>query len=164
MSHAHEYEATLVWDDAGKGPTFDYESYSRQYTISVPGKAPMRGSGDPSFKGDAGLHNPEELLVVSLSACHMLTYLALCARAGIGVVSYEDRAWGTMTIKDKRLRMTDVLLRPRVAIAPGADREKALALHEQAQDLCFIANSVNFPVRHEAQVAEAAPGPRAASS
>lgn len=157
MSHSHQYEASIVWSGAEQGPTASYEGYSREYRIAIAGKPELRGSADPSFRGDPGLHNPEDLLVVSLAACHMLTYLALCARAGIPVVSYEDRAWGEMTIKDKRLRFTEVILRPNVVVAAGADLAKAGELHEQAHDLCFVANSVNFPIRHEAQVAHARP-------
>jgi organic hydroperoxide reductase OsmC/OhrA len=82
----------------------------------------------------------------------MLSYLALAARAGILVTAYVDEAEGTMAIKDRRMRFTDVLLKPRVTVAPGTDRAKAEALHEKAHELCFIANSVNFPVRHDAAI------------
>jgi organic hydroperoxide reductase OsmC/OhrA len=112
----------------------------------------MRGSADPVFRGDASLYNPEELLVASLSSCHLLSYLAECARAGVHVVAYEDDAAGVMTVKDGKVRFTDVLLRLRVTVAKGTDIEKARALHDKAHGECFIANSVNFPVRHEATI------------
>lgn len=145
----HRFECRLVWTGAAKGPTTSYESYSREYAIEIPGKPRLIGSSDKAFLGDPSLHNPEDLLVASLSACHALTYLALAARAGILVHGYEDAAEGTMSVKDRRLRFTEVVLRPRVVVAPGTDLEAARRLHEPAHDHCFIANSVNFPVRHE---------------
>lgn len=148
MASEHHFAAHLVWTGSAKGPTSSYEAYSRDYRAEVEGKPPLEGSADPTFRGDASRYNPEDLLVLSLSACHMLSYLHLCASAGIEVVAYEDRASGTMAIKDRKMRFVDVLLEPKVTIAKG-DREKALTLHEDAQSACFIANSVNFPVRHE---------------
>jgi organic hydroperoxide reductase OsmC/OhrA len=112
----------------------------------------MRGSADPHFRGDATLYNPEEMLLVALSTCHLLSYLADCARAGVHVVAYEDDASGTMTLQNGTMRFSDVLLRPRVTVAPGTDTAKAQALHESAHHGCFIANSVNFPVRHDATI------------
>lgn len=151
MAREHQYAARLVWSGAGQGPTSSYEAYSRAFRAEVEGKPAIEGSADPTFRGDPSRHNPEDLLLVSLAACHMLSYLHLCASAGIEVVAYEDRATGTMAIKDRKMRFVDVLLAPRVTIAKG-DREKAIALHEQAHEACFIASSVNFPVRHEAVV------------
>jgi organic hydroperoxide reductase OsmC/OhrA len=145
----HSYRATVSWH----GETRDYNSYARDYRIAVPGKGVARGSADAAFKGDPHLHNPEDLLLISLAACHMLSYLAVCARSGIAVLAYEDNAEGTMAIKDRRMRFTDVILRPRVTVAPGTDLAEARAAHEAAHDECFIANSVNFPVRHEATIA-----------
>lgn len=147
MAREHHFAAQLVWTGAAQGPTSN-EAYSRAYRAKVEGKPPIEGSADPSFRGDPSRLNPEDLLVVSLSACHMLSYLYLCAGAGIEVVAYEDRVTGKMAIKDRRMRFVDVLLAPKVTIAKG-DRAKAIALHEQAHEACFIANSVNFPVRHE---------------
>ena len=151
--HTHSYETTLVWTGALKGRTTDYESYSREYEVQAGAKAPLRGSADVTFRGEASLYNPEELLVAALSACHMLSYLAECARSGIEVIAYEDRATGTMAWSDGAMRFTGVTLHPVVKIAGNVER--AQALHERAHELCFIANSVNFPVRHEAQVIEA---------
>ena len=156
----HEYDVTLNWTGARVGPTTSYQAYSREYEYRCGDKASVRGSADPHFRGDPTLYNPEELLVVALATCHLLSYLAECARGGVAVVSYEDSARGTMTVQGGRLRFTDVVLRPRVTIAAGADAEKARALHEEAHAGCYIANSVNFPVRHEATivVAESAVG------
>ncbi|HYZ25642.1 MAG TPA: OsmC family protein [Geminicoccaceae bacterium] len=147
MAREHHFAARLTWTGAAQGPTRDYESYSREYRVEVEGKPPIVGSSDPQFRGDASKHNPEDLLVVALSACHMLSYLHLCASAGIEVVAYEDQASGRMAIKDRRMRFVEVMLAPKVTIAAG-DPEKAKALHEEAHAACFIANSVNFPVLH----------------
>jgi organic hydroperoxide reductase OsmC/OhrA len=151
MAKEHHFAAHLVWTGAARGTTTSYDSYGRDYRVEVEGKPPLEGSSDPKFRGDATKHNPEDLLVASLSACHMLSYLAECARAGIEVTAYEDQASGLMAIKDGRMRFTEVTLAPRVAIAAG-DLEKAKALHENAHAACFIANSVNFPVLNMATV------------
>jgi organic hydroperoxide reductase OsmC/OhrA len=150
----HRYEGRLVWTGAARGPIKTYASYSREYEVAFPGKPVLRGSADPAFRGDASLHNPEELLVAALSSCHCLSYLALAALAGIVVTAYEDAATGTMEETRGAGRFTDVLLRPTVTIASGApaDVEKARALHEGAHATCFIAASVNFPVRCEPSV------------
>jgi organic hydroperoxide reductase OsmC/OhrA len=145
----HDYAATLVWTGARNGPTSSYQSYSREHEFQCGDKPPIRASADPHFRGDPALYNPEELLVASLSSCHLLSYLAECARAGVHVVAYEDHASGVMTMRDGRLRFTEVMLRPRVTVAPGTDLDRARELHHPAHDDCYIANSVNFPVRHE---------------
>jgi organic hydroperoxide reductase OsmC/OhrA len=152
MLTQHDYKATVTWTGARSGPTTSYQAYSREYEFQSPNKPTLRGSSDPHFRGDATLYNPEELLVVALSTCHLLSYLADCARAGVHVVAYEDDASGTMTLQNGTLRFSDVLLRPRVTVASGTDMAKAQALHESAHHGCFIANSVNFPVRHDATV------------
>jgi organic hydroperoxide reductase OsmC/OhrA len=152
MSKTHHFACRTVWTGAAQGPTRDYDSYSRTYEVAIAGKPTLTGSSAGEFKGDESKHNPEDLLVIALSTCHMLSYLALAARAGILVTAYVDEAEGTMAIKDRRMRFTDVLLKPRVTVAPGTDRAKAEALHEKAHELCFIANSVNFPVRHDAAI------------
>ena len=152
MAKTHLFHARIIWSGAAAGPTRSYETYSREYKVEIAGKPILKGSADPAFLGDAKLHNPEDLLVVSLSTCHMLSYLALCARVGLPVMAYEDEAEGTMAIKDRRLRFIEVVLRPKIVIAGGADLAQAKALHATAHDECFIANSVNFPVRHEPSI------------
>jgi len=146
----HDYRLALTWDERGPG-TIDYRSYSRTYRIAIDGKPELVGSADPTFRGDPKLPNPEELLVAALSSCHMLSYLALCARAKIVVVAYTDDASGTMITRDGGWSgsFAEVVLRPRVTIAPGGDDAKARALHHDAHDGCFVAASVNFPVRCE---------------
>jgi organic hydroperoxide reductase OsmC/OhrA len=154
MAKEHHFAAHLAWTGATAGPTRTYQGYDRAWRAEVAGKPPLEGSADPVFRGDPASYNPEDLLVVALSACHMLTYLALCARAGIEVTAYDDQASGTMAIRDGRMRFVEVTLEPRVVIAAG-DPEQAQTLHAQAHADCFIANSVNFPVRNRATVSGA---------
>ncbi|MDB4882230.1 MAG: OsmC-like protein [Gemmatimonadetes bacterium] len=150
MTRSHEYHARLDWTGAASGPTSSYAGYSREYRIEIAGKPALAGSADPMFRGDPALHNPEELLVMALSSCHLLSYLARAARAGVHVVAYADSAAGTMELAGGGGRFTEVVLHPVVTIAEGHDAELATRLHEQAHADCFIAASVNFPVRHEA--------------
>ncbi len=151
MHREHHYSTKTVWTgNIGKG-TADYRAYTRDHEIRVPGKPIIPGSSDPSFRGDAARYNPEDLLVSSLSACHMLWYLHLCSSAGIVVQSYEDEAEGIMeTSADGAGRFVRVTLRPHVRVTGSVTQ--AEALHKRAHELCFIANSVNFPVDHEAIV------------
>jgi organic hydroperoxide reductase OsmC/OhrA len=143
----HSYSVNIRWTgNLGQG-TASYRGYKRDHEISAPGKPPVPGSSDPNFRGDKARYNPEEMLVASLSACHMLWYLHLCADAGIVITDYQDDAAGTMIeTKDGGGRFSQVTLRPVVTFAAGVDTEFALTLHEKAHHLCFIANSVNFPV------------------
>ncbi len=154
MTKEHVYRTLTVWTGASIGSTSSYESYSREYTVIIDGKPRFVGSADPTFRGDPKLHNPEELLVIALSACHMLSYLALCARASIRVISYSDEAFGKMAYEDGKIRFTEVVLYPKVIIEAGDNLEKAWALHHDAHSLCFIANSVSFAVLHEPIVLE----------
>ena len=153
MEREHRYSINVVWTgNTGQG-TSDYRSYRRDHEITVSGKPPVLGSADPKFRGDPARYNPEELLVSALSACHMLWYLHLCADAGIVVLSYEDQAEGVLEqSKDGNGRFVRVTLHPHVRIKGSV--EKAEALHPRAHDFCYIANSVNFPVLHEAVTEE----------
>lgn len=152
MAKEHHYAVDLRWTGASQGPTSDYRSYSRAYEYSAEGKPPLAGSADPAFLGDASAYNPEDALVAALSACHMLTYLANCALGKVKVLAYEDRATGTMAQSGRGGRFIEVVLRPRVTISADSDIEKARQLHEAAHRECFIAQSVNFPVRHEPEI------------
>lgn len=144
---AHHYTINLTWP-AEPGPgTTGYTAYSRDHIIAAGAKPAIPGSSDPAFRGDPARWNPEELLVASISACHKLWYLHLCATAGIVVTAYADNATGTMAeAPDGGGAFTEVVLRPRVTIAAG-DPALAAALHHDAHAKCFIARSVNFPVR-----------------
>ena len=153
MGREHHYTTRVAWTgDEGSG-TSGYRAYRRDHAVSATGKPPILASSDPAFRGDAARYNPEELLVASLSSCHMLWYLHLCSDAGVVVTGYVDDASGTMAeTADGGGHFTAVVLRPRVTVAAGSDRELATSLHERAHHLCFIANSVNFPVTCEPTV------------
>jgi len=154
----HEYRSTLVWTGARDGATTSYQSYSREYEFRSGGKPRLKASADPQFRGDPALYNPEDLLVMALSSCHLLSYLAECARGGVHVVAYEDDARGVMTMRDGKLRFTEVVLRPRVTVAAATHVERARELHRTAHEDCYVANSVNFPVRHEPTIIVAEAG------
>jgi organic hydroperoxide reductase OsmC/OhrA len=153
----HHYEIRTTWTGNRGAGTTGYRDYDRAHEVSAPGKPTLAGSSDPTFRGDRTRWNPEELLVAALSACHMLWYLHLCADAGIVVTDYRDEARGVMeTTREGGGRFTEVVLRPRVTIACG-DAARAGTLHDEAHRLCFIASSVNFPVRHEPVLESAGP-------
>lgn len=143
----HTYLCDVEWTGNDGEGTKTYKSYRRDHVISCAGKPAIRGSSDPSFRGDNTRHNPEEFLVASLSSCHMLSYLHLCAVNNINVLEYRDRAEGVMQENpDGSGEFVHVILKPQVLIQEGGDLEKAADLHHKAHSLCFIARSVNFPV------------------
>jgi organic hydroperoxide reductase OsmC/OhrA len=148
----HRYEATVRWTGAREGTTSTFGAYSREHEAVVEGKPVLRLSAGGTFLGDDALHNTEDLLLIALSGCHLLTYLAKCARAGLSVLSYEDQASGTMTWDGETYRFSEVVLRPRVVIEAGGDLALAEELLHRSNELCFIARSVNFSVRHEPEV------------
>ncbi len=148
MGREHHYRVKVKWTgNLGEG-TSDYRAYKRDHTITAARKkTPIDGSSDPSFLGDETRWNPEDLLVASLSACHKLWYLGLCAVSGISVLEYIDAADGVMVEgTDGAGRFTSVTLKPTIKLARGSDLERAKSLHHDAHEKCFIANSVNFPV------------------
>lgn len=150
MAKEHQYKTALTWTGNKGSGTMDYRSYDRNYVISIDHKADLSGSSDSAFLGDKTQHNPEDLLVSSLSSCHMLWYLHLCSQNDIIVMDYKDNAVGTMIEESNGSgRFTEVTLNPVVTITNKADIDKANALHEQANKMCFIANSCNFPVKHQ---------------
>jgi organic hydroperoxide reductase OsmC/OhrA len=144
----HRYVAGVHW-------TGNYRSYERSFTVGIEGKPVIFGSSDPLFLGDASRYNPEDLLVASVSSCHMLWYLHLCAEAGVVVLAYADRAEGAMTESADGGRFTRVVLRPEVTISAASDPERARALHHEAHAKCFVANSVNFPIELEPTIVTA---------
>ena len=147
MPKHHHYTTQVEWTGNRGTGTSGYRAYSRDHVIRIPGKPDIPGSSDPHFLGDPTRHNPEEMLVAALSACHMLWYLHLCAEAGIVVTTYRDAGEGTMALDaDGGGRFTDVTLRPEITLAAGANMAKARALHHDAHEKCFIARSMNFPV------------------
>lgn len=155
----HGYRARIEWTGARGHGTTSYRAYGREHRIAIAGKPDLLGSSDPAFRGDASRHNPEELLLAAVSACHMLWYLHLAAEAGVVVTAYADDAEGEMAIEaDGAGQFTSVTLRPSVALAPGGDSALAGALHEAAHAKCFVARSVNFPIAILPSVSIGAPG------
>lgn len=143
---AHTFETTTTWT----GRTTDYRSYSRAHESVADGRPPILAASDPQFRGEPDRWNPELLLVASLSQCHLLWYLHLAATNDVVMTHYEDRAVGTMAItKDGGGHFTEVVLRPVVTVEDASMVERAQGLHDEAHGLCFIANSMNFGVRHE---------------
>lgn len=155
MSKEINYRVTMKWTGNKGAGTSGYKSYDRNYELHSPGKPTVPGSSDPAYRGDKTRYNPEELLVSSLSACHMLWYLHLCAEAGVVVISYNDEAKGRMTEDNERGGwFTEVQLFPKVEVTKIEMVRRAQSLHHKAHAMCFIANSVNFPVTiHPACVA-----------
>ena len=148
----HHYKSRINWTgNQGKG-TEDYKAYKRDYTITVNGKSKdILGSSDVAFLGDATRYNPEDLLVASVSSCHMLWYLHLCATNNINIVNYIDNATGTMEeTKNGSGKFTEITLHPTIVVTDKSMIKKAITLHEQANKMCFIANSLNFKVKHKA--------------
>ena len=155
MPGRHHYATEVTWTgNTGEG-TATYRSYRRTSEVTAAGKPAIAGSSDPHFHGDADRWNPEELLVAALSQCHLLSFLHLAATSGVIVVGYTDAATGTMVTEGVGGRMTEVVLRPAVTVAAADMAARCAELHERAHAACFIANSVNFPVRHEPTVAVA---------
>ena len=149
MGREHHYNLTINWTGSQGTGTSDYRAYNRNHTIQAVDKVEIAGSSDPAFRGDKTRYNPEEFLVASLSTCHMLSYLHVCVLNGVVVTDYQDNAAGTMTeTPDGGGHFTEVMLNPIVTVKDASMIEKANELHHKASELCFIANSVNFPVKH----------------
>ncbi len=144
----HHYQIRIRWTGNTGSGTSSYTAYERDFDILAEGKPVWPGSADQAFRGNPQRYNPEEMLLASLSACHKLWYLHLCADAGITVTAYEDQAEGQMVQRrDGGGQFEWVRLSPKVQILEAARRQEAIQLHERAHELCFIANSCNFPVR-----------------
>jgi organic hydroperoxide reductase OsmC/OhrA len=143
----HEYAACITWTGNTGAGTGAYDAYTRDYTVSVPGKPQLHGSADPAYRGAADRHNPEDLFVAAVSACHMLFYLSLAARSGVQVAAYSDNATGRLAT-DRRGggRFETIVLRPNVDVAAPRMIDAALSLHEIAHQQCFIAASCRVPI------------------
>ena len=150
MSKQHTYRATVEWTGNLGSGTSSYTAYSRDYTVRIAGKPNLLGSSDPAFRGDEHRHNPEDMLLAAVSACHKLWYLHLCAVNGVVELSYEDTAEAVMD--ETAGRFVSAILKPSVTISAGSDEAKARALHHDAHKACFIANSVSFPVACESEI------------
>lgn len=146
----HHYSVSLHWTgNRGEG-TASYRGYGRDHVVRAAGLPDLAGTADPTFHGDKDRWNPEQLLLTALSQCHMLSYLHIAVKNGIVVTAYDDDAEGTLRLnRDGSGEFTSVTLRPRIVIADPEQSELAQRLHADANKVCFIARSVNFPVLHE---------------
>jgi organic hydroperoxide reductase OsmC/OhrA len=159
MFGEHRYRLHSTWTGNRGTGTSGYRDYDRSVTIEIAGKPTMAASSDKPFRGDPSKWNPEDLLLASLSECHLLSYLHACVQAGVVVLDYRDEASGIM-VEDGRGggRFTQVVLRPHVVVADASMTDAATRAHDQAHEWCFIASSVNFPVLHEPTIEVAASG------
>lgn len=149
----HRYSLTATWTGNTGTGTSGYRDYRRDVALAVEGKPEILASADRPFRGDVARWNPEDLLLASLSECHLLSYLHACVTAGVVVVSYRDTARGMMRENGAGGgAFVEVTLHPEVVVAEESMIEAAERAHAQANAWCFIANSMNFPVRHEATV------------
>jgi organic hydroperoxide reductase OsmC/OhrA len=151
MGKQHRYQLEIEWTGNRGGGTTSYREYDRDHIIRIQGKNDLPASADPAFRGDPSKYNPEDLLVAAISGCHMLWYLHLCASAGIVVMKYVDRPEGIMEedpANGGRFRL--VTLHPEISLLDISRKEEADRLHTEAHRQCFISNSCNFEIRHEA--------------
>jgi len=150
---SHAYAARLLWTGNRREGTADYAGYGRGYRISIAGKPDIVGTAAAAFLGEPDVHDPEDFFLAAIASCHMLAYLALCARSGVVVTGYEDHADGTLALDERGGgRFERVTLRPVVTVADAAYAGRALALHDAAHRRCFIAASCSVPIGHEAVV------------
>ncbi|WP_343592762.1 OsmC family protein [Flavobacterium sp.] len=147
----HLFKATLNWTINKNQEESSKRFYSKTHQIKIEGKPVLDISAAKAFKGDPSLYNPEDLLLSSLVSCHMMSYLYVCSQNGIEVLEYLDNAEATLEVNpDGSGRFVEVRLHPKVKISNSDKIELALELHQKANQLCFIANSCNFSVLHEA--------------
>ncbi len=154
----HHYALSVAWTGNRGSGTTGYRDYDRAIAVAAEGKPELLASADRIFRGDAARWNPEEMLVAALSTCHLLSYLHVAVNAGVVVTAYADAPVGTMAQEGIGGHFTEVMLRPVVTVAEASMLERALAIHHEASEACFIAASVNFPVRHEPRIEVSPPG------
>ncbi len=139
MSREHKYNTTIYWTGNKGSGTSDYKSYERSHSIEIDHKPNINGSSDPAFRGDKTCHNPEDLFLSSLSACHMLWYLHLCAVHKVVIMDYVDHALGMMMEnEDGSGAFSEVTLNPVVTVLENEMKSKADTLHHQANKICYI--------------------------
>jgi len=156
MAKQHDYTATVVWTGNRGSGTSGYRAYDRTWDVATPGKPVIHCSNDPLLGGDPGLPNPEDLLLASLSACHMLWFLHLASDAGIVVSDYRDSPIGIGEVSPGGAgRFVSATLRPQIVIDDLSKRAKADQIHQDIHHCCFIARSVSFPIAYEARYAVA---------
>lgn len=146
----HHYQTIITWTGNKGTGTSSLTSYERDLTLMVPGKPEIPGTSEVSVEGNKIRYNPEELLQLAIASCHMLSFLYVCAKNGVVVTTYTDHSTGTMRdTPDGGGHFTEITLQPEITIASEIDEVKLSGLHHQANKLCYIANSCNFPVYHQ---------------
>lgn len=149
MGFKHLFKASLIWKFSKATDGIANKIYNKSHIISIDDKALLNVSAAKAFKGDPKLYNPEDLLLSSLVSCHMMSYLYVCEQNGIEILAYSDQAEATLEVlADGSGRFINVKLNPKVSIKNKEKVEEALSLHKKANQLCFIANSCNFPIEH----------------
>lgn len=149
MGFKHLFKAKTTWFSNKKDIVSAKKRYTKSHVITIEGKPDLHVSAAKAFKGDPELYNPEDMLLSSVVSCHMMSYLYVCSQNGIDVLSYSDAAEATLEVsEDGSGRFTEVRLYPKVIISQPEKIEEALSLHKKANQLCFIANSCNFPIIH----------------
>lgn len=155
MAKTHDFSNRIVWTGNRGTGTSAYKAYDRTWDMALPGKDILHCSNDPMLGGDPSKYNPEDMLIAALSSCHMLWYLHLCSVAGVTVTSYQDNPVGIGESEpDGTGRFVEAILKPVIHITLDSDQEKARQLHDEIHKHCFIARSVNFPVRHDIKIVQ----------
>mgnify|MGYP003670193837 CR=1 FL=1 len=154
MINQHIFKVSTNWSKKEGESTTSPRTYSRNHTIKIKGRAEvLKISAAKAFKGDDTLHNPEDLLLSAVSSCHMMSYFYVCSQNGVEVLSYTDNAQAFLEVdKNGKGQIAKVELYPEVIVSKPEMIEVAETLHQKANDLCFIANSCNFPISHSATV------------
>jgi organic hydroperoxide reductase OsmC/OhrA len=153
MQKEHHYALKITWTGNKGTGTSHYSAYERKHLIEIINKEAIEASSDTPFRGDGSKHNPEDFLLASLSSCHMLWYLHLCADAGIIVIAYTDEPSGTLSLHENGSgSFTNVILKPKITVKNKEMVENAKLLHDKANRMCFIANSINFKVHHQPEI------------
>ena len=148
----HLFKVALNWMKKDNISSSSTRIYTKSHHISIEGKPDLEVSAAKAFKGDPNLYNPEDLLLSSLTSCHMMSYLYCCMQYKIEVISYQDHSEATLQVNpDGSGKIVKVDLFPEIIISDSSQIELALSLHKKANELCFIANSCNFPVYHHAK-------------
>ena len=152
MANTHSYTAHVTWTGNRGTGTASYHAYGREHEVAIDGKPTILGSSDPSFLGDAAKWNPEDMLISSISTCHMLWFLHLASDAGWVVETYEDRVKAVMQMNPNGSgQFSSATLHPVVRISAG-DPALLDDLHHKAHEMCFIARSLSFEIGCEASV------------
>ncbi|GAB3678305.1 OsmC family protein [Angustibacter aerolatus] len=149
MATVHRYRTTLSWSGSTAG---GYRSYAREHDVELPPGTRLRVTADAPFGGDPAYPNPEQLLLAAAASCQLLSFLALAARAHVDVLEYADDAEAEMPVGRERMRITRIVLRPRVRVGDGTDRALVTRLLHEAHEECYVASSLTTEVVIEPEV------------